>query len=297
MRRNYANGYPLVNPGQINATEVLPSVNIVYKLRYDESAPVNIRLNYSRSIARPGIRELSDVANYDNDLRKFVFGNSELKSVHIDNYDFRLEYYSKSGDNYSVSVFDKEFRNHIELVESSGFSWQNVDKSRVTGIELEAKKRLGSRIDLAANVTLVRSNTKFVRDRREVSGSGVWVHNYLDTVSRAMLGQSPYVLNAIVTYHLDSIGLGFTAAYNIQGERLVIAGADKSIPDVYEQPRHIVDLKVFKKFGKHFTINVGCRDILNTTVERSYKYPDGSRVTYDKYKWGANYTFGLLYKL
>jgi hypothetical protein len=297
VRRNYANGLPLANPGELNTTELLPSINVVYKLRYDETTPVNLRINYSKSIARPSIRELSDVATFDYDLRKPVYGNSELKTVHIDNYDLRLEYYTKSDNNYSLSVFDKEFTDHIELVESSGFSWQNVDKSRVTGIELEAKNRITNKLDLAANLTLIHSETEYVRTRPEIEGAGIRVNIPLDTVKRAMYGQAPYVINVIATFHLDSIGFGITAAYNVQGDRLVISSAVKEIPDIYESPRHIIDLKVFQKIGKHFTVNVGCRDLLNTSANRIYKYPDGTRVNYDNYTWGTNYSFGILYKL
>src|SRR5205823_4793627 len=137
--------------------------NIIYKIKADETLPVNLRLNYSRSVARPSLRELSDVAVYDVEFREFVFGNSNLKMVNVNNYDARLEAWFKTGDNASVSFFYKDFKNHIELVNSVGYTWQNVDKSNVKGIELEGKKRVNRHFDLIANVTLVKSETNYVR--------------------------------------------------------------------------------------------------------------------------------------
>ena len=65
-RRNYDTRYPLINPGRLNETNYLPSGNLIYKLIPDTSkgklAPVNLRFNYSETVARPSLRELSDVA-------------------------------------------------------------------------------------------------------------------------------------------------------------------------------------------------------------------------------------------
>src|SRR5205814_1241619 len=141
----------------------------IYKLKNEEAAPVNLRVNYSRTVARPSIRELSDVALLDYEYREFVFGNSDLKPVRIDNYDARIENYFKTGDNISVSLFYKQFKNHIEMVKSVGLTWQNVDDSHVAGVEIEGRKTVGRHFEFAANFSLVKSETKFVRNRLELA--------------------------------------------------------------------------------------------------------------------------------
>ncbi|MBP6335085.1 MAG: TonB-dependent receptor [Bacteroidia bacterium] len=295
-RRNYRDGIPLANPGKLNEISYLPSANIIYKLRSDELAPVNLRFNFSQTIARPSIRELSDVAVFDYEYRAFVFGNSDLKMVHINNYDLRLESYFKSGDNVSVSLFYKAFKNHIELVKSAGYSWQNVDKSSVAGIEIEGRKQLTKHFEFRANVTGSYSKTEFVRTRMEISGG---VKNYIpqDTVKRTMFGQAPYVLNGILAYTADSLGLTVSLSYNVQGNRLVVAADVKEIPDIYELPRNLVDIKISKTIGKHFTLGLAVRDILNSSVVRSYNYSDGTKLDYDAYRYGTNYIFSVAYKL
>ena len=295
-RRAYSSSYPLANPGKLNEYNVLPSVNVIYKLKNSDQAPVNLRFNFSQTVARPSIRELSDIAQLDYEYRLFVFGNSDLKTVHIDNYDFRCEYYSESGDNISASLFYKNFKNHIEIVKSVGITWQNVDHSSVAGIEIEGKKKLIKGLELRANISLIHSQTEFVRKRLDLS-EGVKTYFPLDTVKRTMFGQAPYVFNAILTYTPEKYGLTFTASYNVQGARLVIASDVKEIPDVYELPRNLIDLKASKTIGKHFTVSATVKDILNAKIRRSYKYSDGSLLDYDQFRFGTIFQVSLAYKL
>ncbi len=302
QRRHYPGETFLVNPGKLDALSYLPSANIIYKLKQDEQAPINLRLNYSKTVARPSIRELSDIVVYDYELRDYVFGNSNLKMVQINNYDLRLESYFKSGDNVSVSIFYKDFKNHIELVQSSnqGYTWQNVDKSRVMGLEMEGRKAITKHLELRANATFVNSLTTFVETRLSIGNDGVKTFIPIDTVSRSMYGQAPYVLNGILAYSADSIGLYVAISYNVQGPRLVIAtpptGTPYKVPDVYELPRHLIDFKITKSLGKHFSTSFTIRDILNAPIRRSYKYAEGW-IDYDKYRYGTNYVLSILYKI
>ena len=296
IRRNYQAGHLSANPGQIDELSYLPSANVVYKIRNDETAPFNLRFNFSQTIGRPSMRELSDVSLFDYELQAPVTGNPDLKMVHISNYDTRAEYYFPNGDNASVSLFYKGFKNHIELEFSDSYYWQNVDKSHVAGIELEGKKKLSKHFDFRANLTFVKSTTTFVRTRIEAVGAAN-VTYYEDTVERPMFGQAPYILNGLLTYTSDSLGLSFNISYNVQGPRLVIGSNNPFIPDVYELQRHLVDLKAIKSFGKHFSVSATVRNVLNEPVRRSFKYPEGYTMDYEKYNYGTTYIVGILYKI
>jgi outer membrane receptor protein involved in Fe transport len=194
IRRNYKAGTPSANPGTLDKVTFLPSANIIYKLRNLEDAPLNVRFNFSQTCARPSIRELSDVSVYDYELQANVTGNSNLKIVNINNYDVRVENYFKSGDNFSVSLFYKDFKNHIELEYSDSYYWQNVDKSSVKGIELEGKLNILKQLEFRSNITFVKSTTTFIRTRNETIGGVTNVINE-DTIERPMFGQAPNVLN------------------------------------------------------------------------------------------------------
>lgn len=292
-RRNFENN-GIANPGKINDISYLPSANVIFKLKRDVAAPMNLRLNFSQTIARPSLREISPVSVFDYEYRTFVKGNSDLKTVQIKNYDLRFESYFKSGDNFSVSVFYKDFKNHIELVNFGTVTWQNVDKSAAMGIELEGRKSIFKNLEFRSNITLVSSKTTFVR------GSYLLLNNVetfvpTDTITRTMFGQAPYILNGMLIYTSDSLGLSLTASYNIQGPRLTISSNTVEIPDIYELPRHSLDVKITKKLGKHFSTSLTVRDVLNQRVARAYKF-DTWDVKYDSYRYGTNYVVGLSYQ-
>jgi hypothetical protein len=113
-----------------------------------------------------------------------------------------------------------------------------------------------------------------------------------------MAGQAPYVLNGILSYSLDSIGLSFAVSYNMQGPRLSIVSAQPDfIPDVYELPRHLLDFKVSKTIGKYFVVSATVKDIFNAPIRRSYILSDESNIDFDSYRYGTNYLLSIAYKL
>lgn len=283
-------------PGSLNETSFLPSVNFIYKIRDNDAAPANLRLNFSETVARPSIRELSEVFILDFELRVPVFGNSDLKMVNIRNYDIRFENYFKSGDNISLSFFYKDFKNHIELTNSNfGFSWQNVDKSRATGFEIEGRKKIIKNLEFRANVTITESRTEFTQTILQLN-NGVKAYLPIEDVSRPMFGQAPYVLNGILSYTSDTLGLAATISYNRQGRRLVITNG-LGIPDIYEMPRDMIDVKVSKNLGKHWVISLTARDILNTAIQRRYDFTDGTEINFDSFRFGTFYQFAIQYRL
>ena len=295
-RRKYVNDIFIINAGNLDETSILPTIGAIYNFTADADNPLNLRVNYSKSVARPGIREMSETILYDFEVRSNLFGNGNLKQVSIDNYDLRLERYFRSGNNISASLFYKDFKDHIELVRTTqGFTWQNVDQSEVYGIEIEGGVKLFKKLDLKANLTFVESNTEFVQNVLTVV-NGVKEYSPVDTVKRSMYGQAPYVVNVIAGYELDSLGLSLSVSYNLQGEKLVITNVNGN-PDVYEMPRHLLDFKVSKQLGEYFNVGLKVQNILNEPIRRSYLFDDSSTVDYDNYRYGTTFTLSVGYKL
>lgn len=285
----------MIRQGELNKLSFLPSANMIIKLRRDETTPLNFRLSYSKTVARPSIRELSDNAYFDYELNKVVYGNSLLKMVEINNYDLRLESYFKSGDNISLSLFYKQFKNHIEVADFGQYLiWVNNENiSWVKGIEIEGKKSIANWLEIRANVTLVDSRSAFNTSYTKPDGYVVTGRD----VDRTMLNQAPYVINGMITYFADKAGLTASLSYNVQGPRVVSTGSYKDIPDVYELPRNLIDLKVMKKMGKHFSLSLKVMDILNSPIVRAYKIDNAYDLYYDSYRYGTNYVFAVNYKL
>ena len=295
-RRSNVAGYLLVNPGIINQTNFLPSGSLIYKLASKKNT-ANLRLNFSQTVARPNLREMSDAAIYDNEFRTLIYGNSNLKMTEIYNYDFRFENFFKNGDNLSISAFYKDFTNHIEMgFGASGITWDNNENSFVAGLEFEGKKQIGKSFEFRSNLTLVKSYSQFIRKDLVVLPNNESLYIPIDTVERTMFGQAPYIVNGILSYTSDTLGLTATVSYNVQGPRLVLTGILKGRPDVYEMPRHTVDIKVSKTLSKHFTMSVMVRDLLNAPVLRAYKTPNGY-IDFDRFRYGTNYQLGISYKL
>ena len=316
FRRIITDDYGLyidAQPGSLQKTSYLPSVNLIYKLNNDEAIPVNLRLNFSQTVARPSIRELSETTFYDFESNSYVKGNSQLKMVQINNYDLRLESYFKSGDNISVSLFYKDFKNHIELT-SWGFclSWlNNPNNANVKGLEIEGKKNIYKNLELKANLTLADSKTTLKGGIvTDLAG-----HIFdLKGGTRPMYGQAPYVINTMISYNEKKLRMTATISYNVQGSKLVIV-TDPTKPDIYELPRHLIDFKISKIISKHFGASLKILDILNRPVTRSYlplsstsyfinlwndfagKNKSKYDYIYSKYRYGTNYILSLSYKL
>jgi outer membrane receptor protein involved in Fe transport len=271
---------------------------MIFKFKSDQNTTTNLRLNYSKSVARPNIREMNDAAVYDNEFRSLIYGNSNLKLTNITNYDLRYESYFENKDNFSVSAFYKSFLNHIEMgFGSSGITWDNNENSYVAGLEFELNKNLGKYFEVKSNVTLVKSQSQFVRKDFIILSNNQVQYFPVDTVVRTMFGQAPYIVNAILSYTADSLGLTATASYNVQGPRLVIAGILKGFANVYEMPRNTVDIKISKNIGKHYTASLTIRDLLNAPVRRAYLLTDGSYVDFDRFRYGTSFQFGFSYKI
>ena len=277
--------------GEINELNYLPSINLIYKAIDNKKMIINVRLNYSQTLARPTIRELSQYRIYDSEFRTPFVGNQNLKMAEAKNYDFRLESYFKNGDNLSISVFYKSIKNNIEMAfgGSDGITWINVDTTFLSGIEFEGKKNIGKHFEFKSNITLIKSRTKY--------------STTYGTYDRAMFGQAPYILNGMLVYKADSIGLTATVAYNVQGSKLVIVDFLPQKAVVYELPRHVIDIKVSKTLGKHFAVSFSIRDLLNAPIRREYRTPEGKSIEavkgldYDKFRYGTNFILGVSYKL
>lgn len=82
-----------------------------------------------------------------------------------------------------------------------------------------------------------------------------------------MQGQSPYIVNTGLLYDLVEKGFNATVLFNQVGKRIYLVGdiqAGAGTPDVYENPRSLIDFQVSKKFAKNKAeIKLTISDLLN----------------------------------
>jgi len=162
-------------------------------------------------------------------------------------------------------------------------------------MEIGGVRKIGKRWELRGNVSFIKSETEVIMKSVKES-NGIREFIPYDTLSRPMYGQAPYVLNAVVNYNLEKQKMGFTLSYNVQGKRLVFA-ATEIAPDVYEMPRHVIDIKVTRQLGKHFNASFTLRDLLNQPVRRTFDLKEGVNLDFDSCRWGTGIALGLTYRL
>ena len=245
-------------------TRVLPSVNIAYNL----TDRMLVRMAYGKTLNRPEFREIAPLYFYDFIFNSINTGNDSLRTASVDNFDLRWEFYPRPGENITVGAFYKRFVDPIEMyfvpgVGSGGtrsFTWGNAPLANNYGVEVEIRKKLDSlNVPVIRNMSVV-ANAAFIKSAIELTDDSIGNRSN----QRPMMGQSPWIVNAGLFYQNDSIGLQVNAMYNVIGPRVVIVGIP-GIPEVYEMPRHQVDLAIVKTFGKQKNIDVrlNITDLLN----------------------------------
>lgn len=281
--------------------DLFPSVNATWKFHKKHQ----LRAAYGMSTNRPEFREVSSSVYYDFDLFSSVMGNPDLKAAYIQNCDIRYEWYPSTGENVSLSLFYKNFRDPIEtaILDAGGsytYTFENADRANVYGIELDVRKELGfmglKNFSLSFNASLIKSRVNFSGESLE--------HD------RPMQGQSPYIVNAGLFYQPQRAGLTVGVLYNRIGKRIIGIGRtdlssggsiDNDIPDMYEMPRNALDLVVGKRFGKVWELKVSAKDLLNENV-RFCQFPqftDDEGVVHERtqttktFKPGRGFTIGV----
>lgn len=253
---------PLVSP--------LAFLNADYALH----PKTKLRLAYYRSVNRPEFRELAPFLFYDYQFDAERYGNPNLVTANIDNFDLRYEIYPSNGEAISLGAFYKYFTNPIETQilirsESPAFSYQNAANAYSGGFELEFRKSFKG-----------ISNAAFL-DKMSMNLNAAYIFSKVDygtnstagqESERALQGQSPYIINAMLNYNDLTTGWNISAAYNLFGPR-IFAVSSSLFPTIYEMPRHAVDLTISKRLSKNWHTKLGVQDLLNA-ANRFYQDTD-----------------------
>jgi outer membrane receptor protein involved in Fe transport len=241
-------------------TDILPGINMTYKV----GANTNIRLSGSQTVVRPEFRELSPFAFYDFELNSQVQGNKLVRRSKITNADIRYEIYPSAGELFTVGAFFKYFKDPIEYYfnrtgpATTTFNIQNSQSAKAFGAELEFRKKLDfigmKNFVLSGNFSYIYSRVK-------------------DTLSldRPLQGQSPYLVNLGLMYDLEKPGFSATLLFNQIGRRILFVG-NVDIPEIWENPRPLLDFQLAKKLlKKKAIIRLNISDLIN---QRAYFYHD-----------------------
>lgn len=275
--------------------DFLPGINLTYKV----NDKTNIRLSGSQTIVRPEFRELSPFAFYDFELNAQIQGNNGLRRTKITNADIRYEIYPAGGELLTLGAFYKHFNDPLEYYfnrtspATNTFNIQNTDKATAYGVEFEFRKKLAFITEATKNFTLT-GNISYIHSRVQDTTS----------LDRPLQGQSPYLVNIGLQYDLEEQGFSGTLLFNQIGRRILFVG-DRSISDIFESPRPLLDLQLSKKIlKKRGEVKLNVSDIFNKRAyfyhdlddDKEYKSSSRDRLAIER-NYGTNYSISFSYSI
>ncbi len=288
-------------PATVNETDFLPSVNLIYNIT-DKS---NLRVAYSRTLARPNVREISPFSAIASANDPRFTGNPDLQRTITANYDLRYEIYPSPRDLFAVSFYYKEFTDAIvfQLIPGIGgtvteIKPTNVDRAVVAGGEVEFRKSLDfitpalENFRVAANFSYIFSQVdKGEEELRAINDSGRDIAK-----TRPFQGQSPYLVNVALFHNWTRLNWENALTLNVFGERISYI-TNALTPDVYEQPRPILNFTSRKQLGKQFELGFKIKNMLDATYLEEFgrdnngQFPFRSSTRGTTYSLSVNYSF------
>jgi hypothetical protein len=281
-------------------TDILPGVNLTWQA----TADMNVRAAVSQTVARPQFRELAPYLYTDYFGGQTVVGNPYLERTRILNGDLRWELFLGTGSVVSVSAFYKRFDRPIEPVAlvlgtNAALTYANADHADLYGTELELRGNLGrllpalEEFSVNTNVTLVHSSV--TAGQAEIFSFDAPLQS--DTItassaSRPLFGQSPYVVNAGLTWDRAATGSTATILFNRFGRRLDAFGG-QALPDVYEEGRTLLDFTLEQDLPRGVALKFSATRLLGDRVRFTQSFPNGDTVVTRQYDLGRAFSLGL----
>ncbi|WP_211092515.1 TonB-dependent receptor [Chitinophaga varians] len=303
-------------PYSVYKTDYKPyySLNLTYTLQEN----MNFRLGYSTTLARPELREITNVFEFDPFQFALVVGNPKLVNQSTTNYDFRWEWFPHSGEVIAASAFYKQIDHQLTKVytqnsagldarfpEFPAIRFENdPNRGQVYGIELEVVKNLGRwwyplrNFNLGSNLLLAQSeikksperlNDSRIVDRRSPSNS-------------PLFEQAPYSINAYLNYNNPRTRTDLTLTFNEVGERLIQINLTGE-PDLYSRPAPVLDFVFSQYLTKRLQLKGYAKNILNPAWREVYANPGtggkyyGNMYIRRSYFRGTEFMLGLNYNI
>ncbi|MDP4239340.1 MAG: outer membrane beta-barrel family protein [Bacteroidota bacterium] len=233
-------------------TELYPSLYLTYALPNDNE----LQLNYSRRVNRPRGQQINPFHNY-SDSTRITYGNPNLDPEFTSSVE--LNYLKSWGEQtISASVYYHYTDNVIQNVQflHSGVmesSFLNVTKSQNTGLELIAKNRLLSMLNLTTSLNLYYSKLD----------NAVYVNPYDSTITTRIPGQDNFSWTANILANI-------TMSKTFSGQVTARYNSPQIIAQGLKQDKYSIDLGVRKTFlDRKLSVNLNVRDLLNSNKDRS----------------------------
>ena len=246
---------------RLNRIDMLPSTVATFFLTDKQQ----LRAGFSQTLSRPDFRELSSAPFTDINTNQETVGNPNLKQTSITNWDLRWEYYLSPTENIFAGFFWKDLTKPIELVAVPGSAglntYQNTDKAKIYGFELELLKKLDFVHPVLQNF-YIGGNYTWSASNVQLNAQNLMAQT---TNDRPLQGHSAQIFNFQIGYDNPTWKTQATLLYNISSKRIMAAGV-LGAPDKYEQPVHQLDFVLSQNLYKGLSMQASMQNLLDDDI-------------------------------
>ncbi|ESQ77441.1 TonB-denpendent receptor [Asticcacaulis sp. AC402] len=295
----------------LDESYVLPAATLTWQVNADSQ----LRLNASKTIARPQFRELIYQFYFDPESNRMYRGNPLLVDSELTNAEARYEWYYAPAQRVTVAAFVKQIKNPIETyVSGEDFttSFANAPKADLYGIETEVVKYFtppswlpghkgefwnDRRILTSANYTYSKSSLSVGPDDKTFAFATAST-NAIDFFrdGSPLTGQSEHIAN---------IELGIESSDHLSQQTLLINYASKRAssrglvnsgqPDIFEYPGLRVDFVARQGVtvrGRELEVKFEARNLTGQKYEE-YQTSGDNRVDINAYDLGQVFSLSV----
>jgi outer membrane receptor protein involved in Fe transport len=287
----------------------LPAATVTWEI----APQMQLRLNASKTIARPQFRELIFQLYFDPESDRLYRGNPRLIDSQLKNAEARFEWYFAPDQRFSISGFYKDISRPIEAF--AGFdanrlqtSFANAPGATLYGAEVEVQKyfdvsSMGGwfsdrRAVAIANYTYSKSELKVgADDLVAIFGTQDQPATSLFTDGTPLTGQSKHIAN---------LQLGFENTERLSQQTLLMTFASKRVtsrgpvglPDILENPGLTIDFVAREGvlfLGQEIDLKIEARN-LTGRKRQEYQSTGANRVEINSYDVGRSFSMSASIK-
>jgi len=261
---------------------ILPSLNLKYAFNEDKMA---VRFAGSQTITLPEFKELAPFA-YTPPSGRQIVGNPELIASETLNFDLKYEFFPRSGELISASVFHKIIEDPINKAFERGAAqrlsfFNTSDEATITGLELEAKLDLIDVEDVAKLSTLFNVTRLWHNQELKAADPENGQNNefrFGDTTEIGLEGASDWIINGAFTYSNNrEKEFSATLSGNYSSDKINALGTADSPTqfttlfsnEIIEEGFVTLDLILSKKITEKLTLKATALNLLDPTIRQT----------------------------